>query len=184
MEKCCWTWKIHWQLHLARKMLCSSLFMSFPMQLCEFGSFCAQMCVHHVGRGWIWGAGLGGWQKAEGLDWLACDYSGCQVFTKRSGWGVAGGGGAETAAFTLYSKPHTQTHIHTLALTQRAGSVLETPQALQCVCLCYNWPLGPVAQTDRLTHIRPPNYSCAWCRLNGHKACGCWLTRSAEESNA
>lgn len=37
------------------------------------------MCVQHVGQGWIGGAEaeLGGWQRAEGLGWLACDYSGC-----------------------------------------------------------------------------------------------------------
>lgn len=50
------------------------------------------------------------------------------------------GGGTETAAFTLYCKLHT----HTRALTQKAGAALETPQALQCVCvcLCCSWPAG------------------------------------------
>lgn len=102
------------------------------------------MCVHHEAQGWIWGAEaeLGGWQRAEGLGWLASDYSGCRVFTER--WGGVEGGDAETAAFTLYCKLHTHAHTLTQALTQKAVATLETPQALQCVCvcLCYSWPAG------------------------------------------
>lgn len=132
--KCCWTWRIHWQLHLPGKTLCS--YFSRPF-LCK--------CVS---VGWIWGAELGGWQKAEGLDWLACDYSGCQVFTERW-WG-----GGETAAFTLYSKPHTYTHSH---LYERLELYWKPHKPCSVyVCLCYSWPPGPVAETDRLTHIRSP----------------------------
>lgn len=98
--------------------------MFFPMQQCEFWSLCAQMCIHHVGRAWIWGAELGGWRRTGGLDWLACDYSGCQVFTER--WG-----GKDSCFHSVLET----THIHTLALTREAGAVLETPQALQCVCV-------------------------------------------------
>lgn len=145
------------------------------MQQCEFWSLCAQMCIHHVGRAWIWGAELGGWRRTEGLGWLACDYSGCQVFTER--WG-----GAKTAAFTLYLKPHTYTHSHLHGRLELYWKP-HKPSSVY-VCLCYSWPLGLVAKTDRLTHIRSPKYSWTWCRLNGCETCGCWLTRSAKKNNA
>lgn len=125
-----------------------------------FACLCTWVCVHHVGQDWIWGAEaeLGGWHRAEGLGWLACDYSGCWVFTER--WG-GGRGGTETAAFTLYCKLHT--HMHTNAHTrhkhlQKAGAPVETPQALQCVCvcLCYSWPAGTSgSEWQPYTHHSP-----------------------------
>lgn len=63
-------------------------------------------------------------------------------------------GGAETAAFTLYLKPHTYTHSHLHGRLELYWKP-HKPSSVY-VCLCYSWPLGLVAKTDRLTHIRSP----------------------------
>lgn len=90
-------------------------------------------------RGWGWARRLAeGWGPRLARQWLQRMSS---VYREmRRGRGVD----AETAAFTLYCKLHTHAHTLTQALTQKAVATLETPQALQCVCvcLCYSWPAG------------------------------------------
>lgn len=125
----------------------NALFLTLHVCLCVVFSYatvwvfvclCAQMCIHQVRQGWSWGAELRGWQRTEGLGWLACDYSGCQVFTER--WRE--GGGTETAGFTLYCKPHT----HKLTCTYTEGRSCNgnptSPEVCMCVCLYYSWPAG------------------------------------------
>lgn len=75
------------------------------------------------------------------------------------------------------------THIHTRTYTGGWSCTGSPTSPAVCMCLCYSWPLGPVAKTDRLTHIRSPKYSWAWCRLNGCETCWCRLTRSAKKNN-
>lgn len=73
------------------------------------------------------------------------------------------GGGGETAAFTLYSKPHTYPHTHS-HLYERLELYWKPHKPCSVyVCLCYSWPPGPVAETDRLTHISPPPPTAAEC---------------------
>lgn len=98
--------------------------------------------------------------------------------------GRAGVGGTYTAAFTLYCKPHT--HIDTHALTQKAVAALETPQALQCVCvcLCYSWPSGTSGSdwqpyTHQFPRLQLNTVQAGWARgwwmLTDQAGCTRWV---------
>lgn len=147
----------------------NALFLTLHVCLCVVFSYatvwvfvclCAQMCIHQVRQGWNWGAELRGWQRTEGLGWLACDYSGCQVFTER--WRE--GGGTETAGFTLYCKPHThtQTHMH----LHRGPELQWKPHKPWSVYVCvFVLQLARWDQWLRMTHIRSPTtveHSVGW----------------------
>lgn len=110
------------------------------------------------------------------------------MFTKRR-WG--GGGRGQRQLLSLctpnHTNRHTHTDTHTIALTRRAVAVLETPQALQCVCVFVLQLAAGTSGSDwqAYTHQPPPpttaEHGAGWMC---DKACGFWLTRSAEESNA
>lgn len=150
MEKCCWNRRIHWQLHLARKMLLfltSHVFSYATVWVWDF------MCVFvstMLGGAGFEGVELRGWQRAEGFDWLACDYSGCQVFTKRRWWW----GGGQRQLLSLCTLNHTHRHTHDRTYTEGCSCTGNPTSPAVCMCVCAT--AGRWDQWLRLTGLHTP----------------------------
>lgn len=120
-------------------------------------------------RGWGWARRLAeGWGPRLARQWLQRMSSVYREMRRGRG------GDAETAAFTLYCKLHTHAHTLTQALTQKAVATLETPQALQCVCvcLCYSWPAGTSGSEWHIS----PRLQLNMVQAGWGRARRCWLT--------
>lgn len=140
-----------------------------------------QLDVHPVEQGWICGTEteLGVWQRAKGFGWLASDYSGCWVFTEGEGW-WDGGGGTETAAFTLHCKPHTHAHTPTSTYTEGCSYIGNPTSPAVSMCV-FVLQLARWDQWFRVTAIYTSGPGCSWTRfrLGGREAGGCKLTKPA-----